>query len=142
MILPNALPALAITSGKAAEPCAGSAAGGGLVDLHGERLAGVSGSDEDRVAAAGGRDAGDCGCTVAVGGEGDPGRQGPGLGQRRGGESAGGDGEGSRIAPRWTPSCASPTIDGGSTTSLSDPGTPTRTSTAISTLPSSHLISP
>src|SRR6202050_4725131 len=102
MILPNALPALAMISGKAAEPCAGSAAGGGLVDLHGERLAGVpqgvSGSDEERVAAAGGRDAGDGGRAVAVVGEGDPGRQGPGLGQRRGGESAGGDGEGSRIS--------------------------------------------
>src|SRR3984885_804827 len=98
MILPNTLPALAMTSGKAAEPCAGSAAGGGLVDLHGEGLAGVtegvSGSDEDRVAAAGGRDAGDGGRAVAVVGEGDPGWQGAGLGQRRGGEAAGGVGEG------------------------------------------------
>lgn len=35
-----------------------------------------------------------------------------------------------------------PTIDGGSTTSLSDPGTPTQTPTVTSTLPSSHLTGP
>ncbi len=45
-------------------------------------------------------------------------------------------------APRWTPSSASPTTGAGSTTSSSDPGTPTRTPTATSTLPSSHLTSP